>query len=101
VTSAVPTKATRAKSGCEWETARTEATDWGAFETVLQQGCWPIPVWQSPAIFLQHATSAALIFAFGRQASAVELIQKQTRASAMMDRNFATTQKSYRLLVVA
>jgi hypothetical protein len=37
---------------------------------VLQQGCCPTPKWQSPAIFWQHAFSAAVICEFGRHASA-------------------------------
>jgi hypothetical protein len=27
----------------------------GTFDTVLQQGCCPVPIWQSPAIFLQRS----------------------------------------------
>ena len=61
-----------------------DATDAGAFETVLQQGCCPVPLWQSPAIFLQHSISEGVICGFGRQASTGELTHRQIRAIPMM-----------------
>ena len=48
------------------------------------------PMWQSPAIFLQHAISAAVICAFGRQARAGDPIQRRIRTSPMMWCNFDT-----------
>jgi hypothetical protein len=54
-----------------------------AFEMVLQHGCCPVPMWQSPAIFLQHSISELVICGLGRHASAGEPIHRQTTASTM------------------
>jgi hypothetical protein len=42
----------------------------GAVVRVLQQGCFPAPMLQSPAIFLQQSISACVMCGLGRQASA-------------------------------
>jgi hypothetical protein len=78
-----------AKAGSTCNTGWIDATGAGPLETVLQQGCCPFAMWQSPAIFLQHSISECVICGLGRQASAGELIQTQIRASPMMCWNLA------------
>jgi hypothetical protein len=58
---------------------------------VLQQGCCPIPIWQSPAIFLQHAISAAVICGFGRHASAGIASHRASKTNTMTERHRAIT----------
>ena len=53
---------------------------------VLQQGCFPAPMLQSPAIFLQHSISACVMCGLGRQASAGVESQIARRAKTTMDR---------------
>jgi hypothetical protein len=47
-------------------------------------------MWQSPAIFLQHAISEGVIWELGRQASAGVPIHRQSRHSAILEWNFDT-----------
>jgi hypothetical protein len=56
---------------------------------VLQQGCSPGPRWHSPAIFLQQAISASVIWLFGRQASAGAIVHKNSKLKTAMGRTFA------------
>lgn len=79
----------------------SDATGWGAVVTVLQQGCCPTPMWQSPAIFLQHAISAAVICTLGKQASAGVARKKATKHNAKTDRQHAMTRCYPRQLVSA
>lgn len=58
----------------------------GAPETVLQQGCCPVPILQSPAIFLQHAISASVMWVLGRHASAGIASQRASKLKTMMER---------------
>jgi hypothetical protein len=60
------------------------------FGDLVQHGCWPAPMWQSPAIFLQQAISPDVIFAVGRQASTGVTVHKITRETTTMRRNFLT-----------
>lgn len=57
--------ATGVVSACRWITA---AIDCVTLTVVLQQECFPVPMSQLPAIFWQHAISASVMEALGRQA---------------------------------
>ena len=81
--------AATAKSGEACEIGCTEAMEAGALETVLQQGCCPVPMLQSPAIFLQHAISDGVIWVVGRQASAGVASQRASKLKTMMERQRA------------
>jgi hypothetical protein len=81
--------ATTAKSGWSCEIGCTEAMEGGLLETVLQQGCCPVPMLQSPAIFLQHAISDGVICVFGRQANAGGASQRASKLKTMMERQRA------------
>jgi hypothetical protein len=61
----------------------------GALETVLQQGCCPVPMLQSPAIFLQHAISPFVICELGRHASAGIASHRASKLKTMMERHRA------------
>jgi hypothetical protein len=56
-----------------------------------QQGWFCIPMWQSPAIFLQQAISACVMVEAGRQASAGVAVQTKIRMNANAGRHFAMT----------
>ena len=58
---------------------------------VLQQGCCAAPMRQSPAIFLQHAISAAVIWEFGRHASAGIASHRASNPKTMTVRHRAIT----------
>jgi hypothetical protein len=64
---------------------------------VLQHGCSPVPIWQSPAIFLQHSISEGVIWGFGKQASAGIPTHRQSSPSATIKWNFDTDQNATRL----
>jgi hypothetical protein len=66
-----------------------EAMEAGALETVLQQGCCPVPMLQFPAIFLQHSISDGVICAFGRHASAGMAVHTKSKPNASIERHFA------------
>ena len=57
---------------------------------VLQQGCFPAPMLQSPAIFLQQSISACVMCGLGRQASAGAANQIASRTITTMDRHRIT-----------
>jgi hypothetical protein len=65
------------------------ATGASTLAPVLQQGCSPGPRWHSPAIFLQQAISASVIWLFGRQASAGAIVHKNSKLKTVMGRTFA------------
>jgi hypothetical protein len=79
------------KTGWNCTLACVAETGEGAVVTVLQQGCFPAPMWQSPAIFLQQSISACVICGLGRQASAGAEDQIARRANTTMDRPHVTT----------
>ena len=83
--------ATTAKSGETCEIGCTDAMEPGALETVLQQGCCPVPMLQSPAIFLQHAISDGVICVFGRQASAGIASQRASKLKTTTERQRTMT----------
>ena len=56
---------------------------------VLQHGCWPAPMLQLPAIFLQQAISACVICAVGRHASAGAVIHAASKKRTTMVRTRA------------
>jgi hypothetical protein len=66
-----------------------DATAEGTLETLLQQGCSPIPRWQSPAIFLQHAISDGVICVVGRQASAGIAVHTMSKPNTTMEWHLA------------
>jgi hypothetical protein len=47
-----------------------------------------VPIWQSPAIFLQQAISACVMVAFGKQAKAGIAVHAKTRTNTNVERNF-------------
>lgn len=79
------------KTGCNCTLACMEGIGEGALLRVLQQGCFPAPMWQSPAIFLQQSISACVICGLGRQASAGVETQIARRTNTTMDRHRSTT----------
>jgi hypothetical protein len=85
------TRASNARTGWNCTFACIDAMGEGAVATVLQQGCFPAPMLQLPAIFLQQSISACAIFGLGRQASAGVASQIARRASTRMDRHRITT----------
>jgi hypothetical protein len=85
------TRASNARTGWNCTFAWIDAMGEGAVATVLQQGCFPAPILQLPAIFLQQSISACAIFGLGRQASAGVASQIARRASTRMDRHRITT----------
>lgn len=79
------------KTGCNCTSACIDGMGEGAVVTVLQQGCFPAPMRQSPAIFLQQSISAWVIWGLGRQASAGIEDQIARRANTTMGRHRITT----------
>ena len=65
------------------------ATGASTLGPVLQQGCSPGPRWHSPALFLQQAIPASVIWLFGRQASAGAIVHKNSKLKTAMGRTFA------------
>ena len=78
-------------TGCSCTLACIDGMGEGAVVTVLQQGCFPPPMLQLPAIFLQQSISACVICGLGRQASAGVEDQIAIRANTRMDRHRITT----------
>lgn len=81
----------RVKTGRNCTLACMDGIGEGAVVKVLQQGCFPPPMLQSPAIFLQQSISACVICELGRQVSAGVEIQIARRANTKVDRSRITT----------